>query len=270
MKRILVAALLMLLNASAFAGDSTSHNYGGRRTQYEASRDCRSASCARHDRDRYRDDDDDDDDFNYRRDRRTDERALPPAAESVSPPPPAVATRAPAVYRPAATSTQIVPPPARLTVPPAPPPLAAPPAAKAVEPARGAPPPQAPRAANNIEDDAGTLLGDWRTEAKGLVRIAKCGKAFCGYVLSSLSNEMGEIVLVNMKPKGEDQWSGSVYSQASGDTYYGTIDIKDPNTLRVEACAVGRFYCSGNNWSRVNAKAGGLLSSRQGGAQPRS
>ena len=54
-----------------------------------------------------------------------------------------------------------------------------------------------------------------------------------------------------MKPKTDRQWTGSVYSQASGDTYYGTMAMKGSNTLRVEACALGRFYCSGNNWSRI-------------------
>jgi hypothetical protein len=48
------------------------------------------------------------------------------------------------------------------------------------------------------------------------------------------------------------------------------MDIKGPNTLRVEACALGRFYCSGNNWSRINAKAESLVTSRQTPPEPRS
>jgi hypothetical protein len=48
------------------------------------------------------------------------------------------------------------------------------------------------------------------------------------------------------------------------------MDIKGPNTLRVEACALGRFYCTGNNWSRINAKAESLMSSRPTSAAPRS
>ena len=86
------------------------------------------------------------------------------------------------------------------------------------------------------------------------MRIARCGHALCGYVLTS-SNEKGEAILVNMKPKTERQWTGSVYSQESGATYYGTMAMKGGNTLRVEACAVLRFYCSGNNWSRITPRA---------------
>ncbi len=82
------------------------------------------------------------------------------------------------------------------------------------------------RVSHDFADDADTPVGDWQTEGKGSVRIAKCGNALCGYVLNSSSNDKGEAVLINMKPKSEKQWTGSVYSQASGDTYYGTMDMK--------------------------------------------
>jgi len=105
-------------------------------------------------------------------------------------------------------------------------------------------------------------IGDWQTEGKGMVRIGKCGDALCGFVLGS-SNERGEAILINMKPKTERRWTGGVYSQTSGETYYGTMSIKGINTLRVEACALGRFYCSGNNWSRIVRRADGVVTSRQ-------
>ena len=73
-----------------------------------------------------------------------------------------------------------------------------------------------------------------------------------------------------MKPKSDKQWTGNVYSRSSGDSYYGTMDMKGANTLRVEACALGRFYCSGNNWTRINAKSESLMTSRPTPAEPRS
>jgi len=105
---------------------------------------------------------------------------------------------------------------------------------------------------------------------KATVRIAKCGTALCGYVLNASSNDKGEAILINMKPKTDRQWTGSVYSQVSGETYYGTMAIKGINTLRVEACALGRFYCSGNNWSRIAGRADNWVTSRQVSAEPRS
>jgi uncharacterized protein (DUF2147 family) len=100
------------------------------------------------------------------------------------------------------------------------------------------------------------------------VRIAKCGNALCGYVLDASSNDKGEAILINMKPKTDTRWTGSVYSKDSGDTYYGTVDMKGPNTLRVEACAFSRFYCSGNNWIRISSRP--LITQRQGETRPRS
>jgi uncharacterized protein (DUF2147 family) len=188
------------------------------------------------------------------------------------------------VFKPAATVTQIVaappPPPPRPVQQAAitpPPPLAAP----VVRPAEAVRPAPAPAAApqvakvshevQEIEDEpADTPVGDWQTEGKGAVRIIKCGRALCGYVLNTSSDDRGEAVLVNMKPKTDTQWTGSVYSHDSGDTYYGTMDFKGPDTLRVEACAIGRFYCSGNNWTRIIARNQPMMSSRQTLPEPRS
>jgi len=287
MKRFCFLAALMLLSSSANAGDAISFVVGGHRIHIDASRHCRSTSCASvsvsdvsRNRDRY-DDDDRYDDRDRNDDRRINEstRTLPPTPVVAAPPPvQPVTVQPPAVYRPAAAATQIVPapalpPPAKLAVPPAPPPPPAPlpPVAKPAEPVRPAPP--ISRVSNDIENDADTPIGDWQTEGKGSVRIAKCGNALCGYVLNSSSNDKGEAVLINMKPKNDKsdkQWTGNVYSLSSGDTYYGTMDIKGPNTLRVEACALGRFYCSGNSWSRINPKPESLMSLRQTTAAPRS
>ena len=115
---------------------------------------------------------------------------------------------------------------------------------------------------------ADTPVGDWQTEGKGAIRIVKCGNALCGYVLSSSSDDRGEAVLINMKPKDDTQWTGNVYSRTSGNNYYGTMTLKrDRDTLRVEACALGQFFCSGNNWTRVESsrsvKPGELVTSRR-------
>lgn len=131
------------------------------------------------------------------------------------------------------------------------------------------PAPHVERAAHQAEEEpSDSPIGDWQTEGKGTVRIAKCGNALCGYALSS--NENGEAILINMKPKTERQWTGGVYSQDTGQTYYGTILMKGINTLRVEACALGRFYCSGNDWSRITRRADGLVTSRQKLSESRS
>ncbi|HZE45353.1 MAG TPA: DUF2147 domain-containing protein [Xanthobacteraceae bacterium] len=126
-------------------------------------------------------------------------------------------------------------------------------------------------------EPADTPLGDWQSEGnKGLVRIEPCGSALCGYMVDATTDAKGETILINMKPKmkpemkseGATEWTGTIVSRASGSTYYATMALKQSNTLRVEACAVGRFFCSGNDWSRIATNSQALITSRQATAQP--
>lgn len=285
MKRFCALAVLMLLSSSAYAGNSFSFSVGGHRIRIESSRHCRSPSCAsvsisgisesRRQRDRH-----DDDDRSVVDPVKAPATGpiLPPPTVTPAPPAPAVAAAPPpAVYKPAAAATQevVVPPPPQIQpakmAPPLPP--VPPPVEKPAEVARPAPVivPQVSKVSHDVEDEpADTPLGDWQTEGKGSVRIAKCGNALCGYVLNSSSDDKGEAVLINMKPKTDSKWTGNVYSHDSGETYYGTMDMKGPNALRVEACAFGRFYCSGNVWTRIDGKPEKLISSRQASTEPRS
>ncbi|WP_213287807.1 DUF2147 domain-containing protein [Bradyrhizobium sp. sGM-13] len=277
MKQLCFLGMLMLLGSSAHAG-AISFKIGGHRVHIESSRHCRSTSCTSMSVSRSLN-------WRHKRDRHDDDRdgAVPakPAPQTVSPPvPPSEPPKAivtvppPAVYTPAASMTQIVAappppptpppasPPAQQVSIPSPPPRPAKPA-EAVQPAL-----QAERVSRQAEEEpSDSPIGDWQTEGKGRVRIGKCGSALCGYVLNSSSNEKGEAILINMKPKTERQWTGGVYSQDSGETYYGTMSMKEGNTLRVEACALLRFYCSGNNWSRITRRADSLT---MVSAEPRS
>jgi uncharacterized protein (DUF2147 family) len=162
---------------------------------------------------------------------------------------------------PSPAVTQPVPPPAPK------------PEAKAVVPKKPAAAiPPAPVKAK-VEDSAAadTPLGDWQTEGKkGLVRIAPCGKSLCGYVLNASTNAAGETVLSNMISKSANKWTGDTFSRASGNSYYAKMTLKAPNTLHVEACAVLRFFCSGNDWTRVVTKPDELIISRQGTNPPSS
>ena len=275
MKLLCFLAVLLALGSPADAR-SISFSIGGHRLHIDSSRHCRSISCASKAISRRLD---------WRRNRFDGDRdlAVPPAKpapsvpQTVSPPaPPAitapaktiVAAEPPVTYTAAASTTRVltVPPPAPPASRPATPPVEQasipeappPPVAKPVETVP--PAPQVERVAHRAEGEPqDSPIGDWQTEGKGTVRIAKCGKALCGYVLTS-SSELGEAILINMKPQTERQWTGNVFSQDSGTTYYGTIAMKGINTLRVEACALGRFYCSGNNWSRITRHAGSLVS----------
>jgi hypothetical protein len=283
MKRLCVLVVLMLAGSSAQAG-TISFSVGGHRIRIEAPRGCSSSSCASisipgvYESRKKRDDD-----------ARNVAASPPPApaapAVQVAPPPapvpapvqqtapvapkPVIASfPAPAplaVYKPAAVTTQEVAPPPLPPVPQVQPaatitqPCTAPPAEK---PSVGFPTTSSPPVLNVArQEDPDSPLGDWETEGKGMVRIAECGRALCGYAIKEGESEKGEAILINMKPKSDTQWSGSVYSKDSGDTYYGTMRLRGPNTLHVEACAFSRFYCNGNNWARITSKP--MMTSRQ-------
>jgi uncharacterized protein (DUF2147 family) len=302
MKRFVWLAGLMALSSPACARDY-SFFFRGHDIHIEAARHCRSLSCIsvlvgdRH----------------HRRDRDEDEVATvrdsaPRAPAPVQPPPvPAPVQTLPAVRAPVAPPTVMVQPAPQpvqppVQVQPAPPPVQvqpapmpapalasapsppavivqAPPAPLPPPPAKvEQPKPQPPARVEEAESDPDTPVGDWQTEGKtNLVRIETCGTALCGFVLDAASHNKGESVLINMKPKNDSkndaEWTGHVYSRASGNSYYGTMTLKDSKTLRVEACALGSFFCSGNNWTRVEQKpasAEDLISSHEAAARVRS
>jgi hypothetical protein len=287
MKRLCGLMVLMLVSSSADAG-TISFSVGGHRIRIEAPRGCSSSSCASisipgvYESRKKRDDD-------ARNVAASPPPAPVPVPAPVAPPPapapvqqstppapkPVVATVPPpaplAVYKPAAVATQEVAPPP--PVPPVQPAITvtqectAPPAAKPDE-TRPAPATSSPLLKVLHEEDAtDSPLGVWQTEGRGMVRIAECGRALCGYAIKEGDTEKGEAILINMKPKSDQQWSGSVYSKDSGDTYYGTMRMKGPNMLRVEACAFSRFYCNGGNWTRITTKP--MVTSRQVTQEPR-
>jgi uncharacterized protein (DUF2147 family) len=307
MKRFGYLAILMVLSSSANAAGSYSFVVRGHRISVEATRHCRSLSCVSfHEARRERDGSDDPDAASakplaaapvqapalasapaqaqpQRLTRAPAQFAVPPSilpANKPSVQTVVCASPQPATAAPSASATQPVaaPPRPRIQQPeilavaaPAPRPPAA------AQPTPVAAPPVV-KASRDAEDEPEqTPLGDWQTEgSKGLVRIEQCGHALCGYVLNPSTNAVGETVLINMKPKAASekaasQWSGNIFSRDSGNTYYATMKMNGPNSLRVEACALGSFFCSGNAWSRIAAPSEQLMSSgRISSAPPRS
>ena len=285
MKRFVWLVGLMALSSPACARDY-SFVFRGQDIHIEAARHCRSLSCVsvlvggRHNwRDR-------DDEVATVRDGApaaarppTPARAQPLPAP-VQPAPPPVQLQPAPMPAPALASAPCAPPPA-VAVQAPPSPLPAPPAAatpaSVEQPAsieKPQPKPQIPARVEEAESDPDTAIGDWQTEGKAnLVRIESCGTALCGFAIDAATHTKGEAILINMKPKNDTQWSGNVYSRASGNSYYGRMTLKDGKTLRVEACALASFFCSGNNWTRIEQKPaspGDLISSHETAARARS
>ncbi|APO51143.1 DUF2147 domain-containing protein [Bradyrhizobium diazoefficiens] len=287
---ILIALLAVAPPAQA---GSYSFSIGGHRFHVEAPRNCRSASCVSI--------------SSNRGFRPAEDVAMTPAAPGPPPvvqapqpvypatparPPQAIAVApSPALPPPvlAATTSQpvVLPPAPRPEAPrieamsPNPPRVelsrTGPPKPIALDPPRMEPPVVAPRpeikpattiAQRSDDESPGMPLGQWESDgAKGTVRIERCGSALCGYALTEASSR-GESVLVNMKQKSHDVWTGSIYSRSTGNTYYARMTLKSPGKLYVEACALGHFWCSGNDWTRIEEPQERLATtSRQWGAR---
>jgi uncharacterized protein (DUF2147 family) len=179
-----------------------------------------------------------------------------PAPAPAAPPPPAPAT---AAVVPADAGAAPLPPPVLHDPAPPPPP---PPAVAAVPPPAPAPPAPPPLpapavaaapAAAPAPRDPNSPVGVWLTEEKeGKVRIEQCGANLCGYSVDAKSNANGEQVLINMRPGADHKWSGRIHDPNSGSTYDSTIAMKGSTQLRVQGCALGGMFCSGQTWTRVN------------------
>ncbi len=289
MKRFGYFILLMAFSPSAYAGDSFSFTIAGHWIHIEASRHCFSPSCVfvsipgvystRRWDNRYRDRNDGIDTAAAATPAKppvstVEQVAARPAAPPVSKSAPVIAALPSTAASLAIAPPIVVPPPRPPAVtsttpvtPPTTPPIGIPTAR--VPPGADAAP-KLLKVVQKQDEPAEMPLGDWQTEGNtGSVRIQRCGPALCGYLLNPSTNTVGEAVLINMKPKSADKWSGDIYSRASGSSYYATMAIQGPDALRVEACALGQFFCSGNVWNRI-AKPQDQITSRQVSPEPKS
>jgi hypothetical protein len=236
MKKLLIAAALLMATTAAHAGNSISFEVNGHRIHIEAPKNCDQLSCIKvsapdlsgFDFKGFNSKHDDDDVAT-----RSDSPA--PAPAPAAPVAPVAATTAPASN--AVASTDPLPgvgfdaptvPSAALPAAPAPAPVAAVPIAVP------APSPTTP-------------LGIWATEEnKGDVRVESCGQNLCGYAVKT-----GEKILINMKPQ-DTKWVGQIHDPDSGRNYDSTIAMKGPNAMRVQGCAFGGMFCGGQTWKRIS------------------
>lgn len=267
MRKLLIAAALLLSTSAANAGESYSFEIGGRTVRIHAPSGCDSPSCISISipgvyNSRHRDFDDADA-GNSRVNDTPATVAAPAATAQPAPTPAPPVASAPA--QPTAVATQAVASAAPRRTPastvnaPAPAPQ---PQQQAASPTAGSSPaPQAmvvataPSAAVPSPAPAARPtgpLGLWLTEKKeGRVRIEECGTNLCGYSIDARTGQNKEKVLINMRPSGS-KWSGRIYDPNSGSTYSSTIAMKGTDALRVQGCAFGGMFCGGQTWTRAD------------------
>jgi uncharacterized protein (DUF2147 family) len=118
--------------------------------------------------------------------------------------------------------------------------------------------------------------GNWLTEGgSAKVRIAACGDAVCGTIVSLKEPNdpatgrpkvdknnadaskrsrpmMGVQIVLGMKPNGANKWSGQVYNAEDGKTYTGNLTLQDANTIKLEGCILGGLVCKAQTWKRTS------------------
>ncbi len=121
-------------------------------------------------------------------------------------------------------------------------------------------------------------VGEWRVaDGSAHVRIVDCGSALWGVVsweetpgrdtrnpdpALRTRPTLGMPVLLDMTPaRKPDRWTGHVYNADNGRTYAASIEMRGPDTLRVQGCTL-RFLCGGENWTRTDSASAGAGGAR--------
>jgi uncharacterized protein (DUF2147 family) len=101
-------------------------------------------------------------------------------------------------------------------------------------------------------DPSGTYLRD---TGASRVRIAKCGPAFCGNIVwlkdASGPAKVGQRIFYDMKPNGENAWTGKAFNPEDGKTYSGKMSLSG-SKLTTAGCALGGLICRSVVWSKVD------------------
>jgi uncharacterized protein (DUF2147 family) len=107
------------------------------------------------------------------------------------------------------------------------------------------------------------IEGLWTNRKKSVVvRIAPCGPAWCGKVVSATAREEakaakygmddleGEQMLTALRPVGTGRWKGQVYVPKLRRKVGSTVTMPSRNQIKVSGCFAG-IMCKTQFWSRV-------------------
>jgi len=113
---------------------------------------------------------------------------------------------------------------------------------------------------------ASPIEGQWTNPARSVtVRIAPCGNALCGRVVSASSDAkakaaaggttrlVGTELMSGLVPVGQGAWSGEFFVPNRNIRAPGELRLLGPRTLEIEGCAVPGFMCKSQQWTKVAA-----------------
>jgi len=103
---------------------------------------------------------------------------------------------------------------------------------------------------------AADVSGTWlRDTGASKVRFSKCGAALCGHIAwlkpdAETKAKVGQRIFFDMKPSGDNAWSGSAFNPDDGKTYTGKMTLSG-DTLTTAGCVMG-VICKSTTWTRSN------------------
>ena len=111
-------------------------------------------------------------------------------------------------------------------------------------------------------DPSGTYLSE---TGETRVRIARCGGAYCGTIISVQGeakdvnnpdpklkgrNLVGIQMISNIQPAA-DGFTGQLYNYKDGRTYSGKMSFAAGKTMQLSGCVFGGLICRSQTWAKV-------------------
>ena len=112
-------------------------------------------------------------------------------------------------------------------------------------------------------DPSGTYLSE---TGETRVRIARCGAAYCGTIISTQGeakdvnnpdpklkgrNLVGIQMISNIQPTA-DGFTGQLYNYKDGKTYNGKMSFAGGKAMQLSGCVLGGLICRSQTWAKVN------------------
>lgn len=108
------------------------------------------------------------------------------------------------------------------------------------------------------------LTGTWRNDSDSVrIRIAPCGQGLCGRVVAASEKAMadaarggtdrliGTELFRDFRREDDGLWYGQVYVPDIGQTFDGTLELVDRDTIVGKGCLFAGFGCKAQSWKRV-------------------